>query len=112
MSIMVNFTPEYKQNSEYDWVNFEIGNDRVGKSRCRICSKENCPDKSMIVIHNINIYPEWQGCGYGRQFVEYCKCNYGTVIADRVRATAVGFWEAMGFSSDNQGNYVYTLEQH
>ena len=111
MSVLVNFKTEFKVNSEYDWFNFEFCNERVGKSRCRICSNENCPDKSVIVIHNINIYPEWQGRGFGREFVEYCKSNFDAVIADRVRATAVGFWETMGFSIDNQGNYVYAAEQ-
>jgi len=107
MSVLVKFTPEYNKHSEYDYVNFEIGNERVGKCRCRVCSKENCSDSSVIIIHNINIYPEWQGRGFGREFVEYCKSNFDAVIADRVRSSAVGFWEAMGFSSDNQGNYVY-----
>jgi len=111
MTVSVKFMPEYKQDSEYDWVNFEFGNEHVGKCRCRICSKENCSDIPVIVIHNINIYPEWQGRGFGREFVEYCKNNFAAVTADRVRAAAVGFRETMGFSSDNQGNYVYAAEQ-
>jgi N-acetylglutamate synthase-like GNAT family acetyltransferase len=110
MTLPVLFKPEYKKNSNYDWVNFESGKERVGKSRCKICSGIKATDKPMIIIYNINIYPEWQGRGYGKEFIKYCKCNFDKVIADRVRATAVEFWEAMGFVSDNNGNYVYHNE--
>ncbi len=47
------------------------------------------------------------GAWLWKEFVKYCKCNFKTVVADRVRASAVGFWEAMGFVSDSNGNYVY-----
>ena len=107
MSVLVNFKTECKQNSEYDWFNFEFCNVRVGKSRCRICPNESCPGRTMIVIHNINIYPEWQGRGFGRHFIEYCKSNFDVIIADRVRAAAVGFQESMGFCRDSHGNYIY-----
>jgi len=107
MTISIKFMIKSEHHSNYDWVNFEIGGKRVGKSRCKICHLPGEAEKSVITIFNINIYPEWQSRGYGKQFVDYCKYNYEAVIADRVRPKAVGFWKAMGFCSDNNGNYIY-----
>jgi len=76
------------------------GSARVGKARCTI-------KDSTIIIYSINIYPAWEGLGYGRQFVDYCKSHFHVVIADRVRHSAIGFWEAMGFCNDNDGNWSY-----
>jgi len=38
---------------------------------------------------------------------EMFKSHFDTIIADRVRYTAIGFWERMGFDSSNNGNYVW-----
>ncbi len=100
MTVSIQFTPKEQQRSAYDWADISHGSDRVGKARCTI-------QDSTIIIYSINIYPTWEGHGYGREFVDYCKNHFQVVIADRVRPTAVGFWEAMGFSNDNDGNWSY-----
>lgn len=75
----------------------------MGKARCTI-------KDATITIYSINIYPAWEGLGYGREFVDYCKSNFKVVIADRVRHSAIGFWEAMGFSNDQDGNWSFRRE--
>lgn len=98
--MQIEFVPREKQHSEYDWADISNAGERVGKVRCQI------EDKA-IVIYSINIYPEYSGHGYGRKFVEYCKAHFRKVIADRVRPTAVGFWEAMGFHNSADETWVY-----
>ena len=100
MPIKINFIPKTKQNSEYDWADISKGDERIGKARCKI-------KDSTITIHSINIYPEFEGGGYGRKFVEHCKSHFNAVIADRVRPTAIGFWEAVGFINNRDGNWLY-----
>ena len=100
MTISIRFTSKEDLHSEYDCADISNGTDRVGKVRCLI-------DNSKIIVHNISIYPEWAGQGYGREFVDYCKGNFQVVIADRVRHSAIGFWEAMGFCNDQDGNWSY-----
>jgi len=107
MTISIKFVTKSNQKSNYDFVNFEIDGMRIGKSRCKIYKLSEEAEKAVIIIYNINIYPEWQNRGYGKQFVIYCKCRYATVIADRVRPTAIGFWKAMEFYDDKNGNYIY-----
>ena len=103
MTLSIEFTSKEQQQSQYDWADISSGSDRVGKARCIIKG-------STIIIHSINIYPAWEGLGYGREFVNYCKSNFQLVIADRVRHSAIGFWEAMGFCNDNDGNWSYRKE--
>ena len=103
MTLSIEFTPKEQQQSQYDWADISSGSDRVGKARCIIKG-------STIIIHSINIYPAWEGLGYGREFVNYCKSNFRVVIADRVRYSAIGFWEAMGFCNDMDGNWSYRKE--
>ena len=100
MTLSIEFTSKEQSHSEYDWADISSGNDRVGKARCKT-------DRSTITIYSINIYPEWEGHGYGREFVNYCKRHFKVVIADRVRHSAIGFWEAMGFSDNYNGNWSY-----
>ena len=106
MTISIEFRSKELQHSQYDWADISSGNDRIGKARC----KQNAPDgrgKSSIIICSINIYPEWEEHGYGREFVDYCKNHFQAVIADRVRPSAIGFWEAMGFLDNKDGNWIY-----
>ena len=103
MTLSIEFTPKEQQQSQYDWANISSGSDRVGKARCIIKG-------STIIIHSINIFPAWEGLGYGREFVNYCKSNFRVVIADRVRHSAIGFWKAMGFCNDMDGNWSYRKE--
>ena len=100
----IEFVSEEDQNSSYDWANISFGDDRVGKARCKI-------DGNVITIFSINIYPEYSGKGYGREFVNYCKNIYDMIIADRVRQTAIGFWEKEGFINNNDGNWIYKQDR-
>ena len=89
------------QNEAYDWLNISINNERVGKARCKIIG-------DAITIYSINIFPEFQGNGYGKYFVDECKKQYKKLIADRVRFTAIGFWEKMGLEKVNDDTWEFT----
>ena len=106
MSISIEFLPEAQQHSEYDWVDISSGDDRVGKARCRQSAPTGTAG-STFTIYSVNIYPEFAGHGYGRAFVDYCKGHFGTVIADRVRHTAIGFWETLEFHDNHDGNWIW-----
>lgn len=97
----IEFIPREKQRSEYDWADISTKGLRIGKARCLI-------DGTTLTIYSINIYPEFAGKGFGRRFVDYCKSRFTTVIADRVRPTAIGFWETMGFHDAHDGSWVYS----
>jgi len=101
MTLSIEFTSKEQKNSQYNWADISSGSDRIGKARCRT-------ERSTIIIYSINIYPEWEGHGYGREFVNYCKNHFQVVIADRVRHSAIGFWEAMGFCDNHDGNWSYS----
>jgi len=87
-------------HSGYDWLNIECGNSRVGKVRGRIDSKT-------LTIFSINIFPEYERFGYARKTIDMFKEQFDTIIADRVRQTAVGFWLKMGFTHFKNQNYIY-----
>lgn len=100
--LVVTFIPREQQKSEYDWANIEFNGARVGKSRCLINGYE-------LTIFSITIYPEYQSHGYGKAFVEKAKHTYRRIIADRVRGTAIGFWENVGFVRIGvTQNWMYT----
>ena len=101
MTITIEFVSRERQHSDYDWADISCENVRIGRARCKI-------KKTTIIIYSINIYPDWAGHGYGREFVDYCKSQFQVVIADRVRPSAIGFWEAVGFHNNNNGNWIYT----
>ncbi len=99
--LVIDFIPKEVQHSEFDWADLSTqANDRVGKARC-------LKNGDSITIFSINIYPDWKSHGFGRQFVEYCKANFKMVIADRVRPTAQGFWDKMGFKEESECNWVF-----
>jgi N-acetylglutamate synthase-like GNAT family acetyltransferase len=100
MSLSIEFIAKAKQHSRYDWADISIDNARIGKARCK-------KEQSTIIIYSINIYPEWEEHGYGREFVDYCKRHFEIVIADRVRHSAIGFWEALGFRDNKDGSWIY-----
>ena len=89
-----------QQNSDFDWMNIDCGVIRVGKVRGLI-------DGNSLTINSINIFPEFENCGYARETIDMFKTTFYTVIADRVRPTAIGFWEKMGFVDMGKGNYAY-----
>jgi len=106
MAITIEFLSKGAQHSQYDWVDISSGDTRVGKARCKrvgLTGRSN----ATIIIYSINIYPEWAGHGYGREFVDDCKCHFDTIIADRVRYSAKGFWDAVGFHDNLDGNWIY-----
>lgn len=106
MAISIKFISRQQQNSEYDWADISSGDNRVGKARCSLSAPAGSR-KAAIIIYSINIYPEWAGHGYGREFVNYCKLNFETIVADRVRHSAIGFWEAVGFTDNLDGNWIW-----
>lgn len=81
-------------------MNISFQNTRVGKARCLI-------DGDTITIYSINIFPEFQGMGYGSFVVEKLKEGYSDLTADRVRPTARSFWLKQGFVDNGDGNYVF-----
>lgn len=98
------FISREKQNSEFDWANIEFNDEQVGKARCLI-------DGSRFIIYTIMIYPEFQGKGYGIEFVEFAKKQYTNIIADSVRYNAIGFWEKIGFIRDGETkNWLYSKQ--
>lgn len=94
-----------EQHSEFDWMNIDHGATRVGKARGLINDKA-------LTIHSINVFPEFEGRGYGKQTLEMFQAAFDTIVADRVRHTAIGFWEKMGFDRNNSGNYVWRKTCH
>jgi len=102
VSEQLTFTllPHQQQNSAYDWMNIDCGPNRVGKVRGLIEGKR-------LTIHSINIFPEFERHGYGKKTVEMFQATFNTIIADRVRYTAIGFWKKMGFDPDRNGQYVW-----
>jgi GNAT superfamily N-acetyltransferase len=99
--LSIVFVSREKQKSEYDWADIEFNDCPVGKARCLINGNE-------FTIFTITIYPEYQGKGYGSEFVKYAKLQYKKIIADSVRYAAVVFWEKLGFIKDGDtGNWIY-----
>jgi len=103
VSEQLTFTllPRDQHNSAFDWMNIDCGTTRVGKVRGLIEGKR-------LTIHSINIFPEFERHGYGKETVEMFQAAFDTIIADRVRHTAIGFWEKMGFDPDRTGQHVWT----
>lgn len=99
--LVISFISREQQKSEYDWATICFNESSVGKARCLINGHE-------FTIFSINIYPEYQGNGYGKAFVNMAKNKYRKITADRVRSTAIGFWEGVGFKKDGETeNWVY-----
>ncbi len=99
-NLLIEFIEKNVQHSEYDWANITFNNERVGKARCLI-------EKNSLTIYSINIFPEYEGHGYGKEFVEYSKSHFNKIIADRVRHSAIGFWERCKFIDNNDGNWIW-----
>ncbi len=94
------FITHNQRNSDYDELNIECDGIRVGKVRGIINSK-------VLTICSINIFPEFEGRGFARKTIEMFKKSFDTIIADRVRYKAIGFWEKMEFDTANNGSYVW-----
>lgn len=98
--LTIDFVSREKQNSDYDWANIVVGDHRIGKARRLI-------NGSTITVYTIMIFPEFEGNVYGRQFIGILKKSFDTIIADRVRYKAIGFWTKMGFGEGKDGSFVY-----
>ena len=90
----------HQTHPDYDWLNIDRDGVRVGKVRGLINGR-------VLTICSINIFPEFERRGFARKTIDVFKQSFDTIIADRVRHTAVGFWETMGFDADRKGNYVW-----
>ena len=89
----------------YFWVNIELRGTMVGKVRLKKIYRK-------IIIKNINIFPEFERRGFARQTVNQFKQSSREIIADRVRNTAIGFWEHMGFTETGDGNYRWVSNRN
>lgn len=98
--VIIEFMPKESLHTDYDWANITVEDSRVGKARCKI-------EGDKLIIYSINIFPEYEGNGYGKNFVEQAKQKFNKIIADRVRFTAIGFWQKLGFFDNNDGNWLY-----
>ena len=98
--LRIRFIGEDVQKSAYDWVNIDLENKRIGKARCKILG-------NMITVYSVNIFPEYAGEGFGKHFVETLKERFDVIVADRVRFTASGFWDKMGFVQLDADNRIW-----
>ena len=74
----------------YEHIDIDLPEVRVGSCRCRFMAEK-------VVIYSIQVFPEFQGHGYGAAAIDMLKERFEVLVADRVRFTARGFWEKMGF---------------
>jgi len=92
--------PKTITHSDYDWLNIFADSTYVGKIRSKIESRK-------LTIYTIMIFPEFQHSGYGESVIDVIKQDYPVIVADRVRTTAIGFWEKMGFVKIADGIFEY-----
>lgn len=85
---------------DFDRVDIDLPQVRIGNIRCRL-------GDDTATIFSIQIFPEFQGRGYGKDAVNMMKHRYRNLIADRVRFTARAFWEKMGFKPRDDGNWEF-----
>lgn len=91
--------------SHYSWINIDRENVRVGKVRSKVCN-------DILIIYSITIFPEFERKNYGTRTIERFKEEFDTIIADRVRPKATGFWEKMGFVNYTQGSFIFRNQEH
>lgn len=90
-------------HSEYDWINIYHDDQFVGKIRGKI-------QREKFTIYTITIFTEFQDHGYGKKVIERIQEDYALIIADRVRYSAVGFWEKMNFKPRPDGCFEFRQE--
>ena len=98
--IIIEFIQHDRQYSEYDWANIILNDEKVGKVRCLI-------ESNVLTIYSIKVFPEYRSSGCASKFIEKAKKKFDIIFADRVRVTAFGFWEKMGFVQIEDGNWVF-----
>jgi len=84
----------------FDRIDIDLPDARVGNVRCHLRVKE-------VIVYSIQVFPEFQGKGYGTAAIEMLKSRYRVVVADRVRFSAREFWEKKGFKERTDGNWEY-----
>ncbi|MCK4907584.1 MAG: hypothetical protein KAS64_08535 [Spirochaetes bacterium] len=89
-----------ENKSNYDWMNIEHCDKRVGKVR-------GLMEGRTLTIYSINIFSEFEGQGFAQETINMFRKSFDTIIADRVRYTAIGFWKKMNFAPDGHGNYIW-----
>ncbi len=94
------YIPRKDSKTGYDHFNIDTDDEQVGKVRAMI-------NGGTLTIFSINVYPEFQGNGYGQRTINMFKNYYDIIIADRVRFKAIGFWDKMGFIEEENGNWIY-----
>ena len=99
-TLTITHAPRDQQHSDYDWINIDRGPSRIGKVRSKVAGE-------MLTIYSINVFPEFQRHGYATQIIELFKESFDTIIADRVRPSAKGFWTRMGFVDNQNDNYIW-----
>ncbi|MBC7076239.1 MAG: hypothetical protein H5T98_09300 [Syntrophomonadaceae bacterium] len=96
--LRITFQKVNEEDPGYQWLNIELGEVRVGKARIK-------QYHSKIIIHTINIFPEFERKGFAKQTVDFLKEKVPEIIAERVRPTARGFWKHLDFYDTCDGNY-------
>ena len=107
MSLDINiYHDEYfEKTSSYQWINIEANGVRIGRARIQTKGKA-------LIINSINIFPKFERMGFARKVVDILKDSYSEIVADRVRNSAVGFWEKMGFQDDRNGNFIWEHDRN
>jgi len=82
------------------WLNIEAEASFIGKARCHIGGR-------VLTVSSIMIFTQFQGRGYGRKTIDSLKRQFAVIIAERVRPSAVGFWQKMGFKPRPDGNWEF-----
>lgn len=82
------------------WLNIEAEASFIGKARCHIQGR-------VLSVASIMIFTQFQRRGYGRKTIDSLKQQFPVIIAERVRPSAVGFWQRMGFKPRPDGNWEF-----
>jgi GNAT superfamily N-acetyltransferase len=89
---------------EQDRIDIDLPHARVGSVRCLFQGEK-------VIVYSIRVFPEFEGNGFGRRTIEMLKGRFAMVVADRVRFSARGFWEKLGFQECPDHNWVYVRAQ-
>ena len=84
----------------YDRIDIDLPDVRVGNVRCRFMGE-------MVIVFSIQVFPEFQGNGYGTATIDMLKDRFRVIVADRVRFTARDFWQKKGFKERADGNLEF-----
>jgi chemotaxis protein methyltransferase CheR len=103
-AIQIKQDQSFAQVSDYTWLNIDADGHRIGKAR--VCIMGN-----RLTIHSLTIFPEFARNGCAQKVIELFQECYQEIVADRVRNTAKGFWERMGFEVEEDGDYVWKKEE-